>query len=278
MGRHLCGLFAMRKKLFCIATMVTWVGIVSPAFSQYSGFVYSGGGYTYIAPPGSTDVTRKGINSSGQIVGSYYDVSNFTDIHGFLYSAGTYSTIAPSGSPNSTADSINDLGQIVGTSYSNSVFGNPSGYLYSGGSYTPIGALGNTEIGTTGSGPSINTSGQIIGSSGGATFLYSGGGYTTITTGSNTRLESINASGQIVGFVGDQGFLYSAGSYTPINPPGSVATVPLSINASGQIVGFYNNGTCCEGFCTAAGPTRRSISPAFLFQCHQRFRPGRRRF
>jgi hypothetical protein len=47
-------------------------GVVSPAYSDnFVGFLYSGGVYTPIAPPGSTSAAALGINASGQVVGQY---------------------------------------------------------------------------------------------------------------------------------------------------------------------------------------------------------------
>jgi hypothetical protein len=45
------------------------------------GFLYSGGSYTTIDPPGRTGISIAGINDIGQIVGSYNDPSGQ---HGFI--------------------------------------------------------------------------------------------------------------------------------------------------------------------------------------------------
>ncbi len=55
-----------------------------------------------------------GINSSGQVVGSFFDVSSGT--HGFVDTGGLFTTINyPSPNPGTTvANGINDSGQVVG--------------------------------------------------------------------------------------------------------------------------------------------------------------------
>jgi uncharacterized membrane protein len=72
--------------------------------------------YTYttlddpLASAGNTQAY--GINSTGQISGSY---SNASGAHGFLYSGGTYTTLDdPLATNGTSAQGINDMGQIVG--------------------------------------------------------------------------------------------------------------------------------------------------------------------
>jgi uncharacterized membrane protein len=105
------------KALWCATVAASaWLGVVSPAYSE-SGFVYSGGSYTTIAPPDSLNARASGINDSGQIVGSYSNNGSIFggNSSGYLYSGGIYTTIAPPGSTNTFAYSINNSGQIVGT-------------------------------------------------------------------------------------------------------------------------------------------------------------------
>ena len=71
-----------------------------------------------MATPGNTQAY--GINSTGQISGSY---SNASGGHGFLYSGGTYITLDdPSANVGGTsAVGINAFGQVVG------IYGSTSG-------------------------------------------------------------------------------------------------------------------------------------------------------
>jgi probable HAF family extracellular repeat protein len=91
------------------------VGYYEDASFHFHGFLLSGGVYTTLDDPSATGATfAKGINGSGQIVGSY---ANATGNHAFLYdpNGGTYTTLddplAGSGPGNGTfARGINDLG------------------------------------------------------------------------------------------------------------------------------------------------------------------------
>jgi hypothetical protein len=60
----------MKAKLSAaFAATFALFGVLSPAYSDQFGFLYSRGSYTTIAPPGSTSTTALGINASGQVVG-----------------------------------------------------------------------------------------------------------------------------------------------------------------------------------------------------------------
>jgi hypothetical protein len=108
-------------------------GVVSPSDGgDDTGFLYRGGSFTTIAPPGSISSTALAVNASGHVVGQYAIESTPC---GFLYRDGSYTTIAPPGSSLTYPRAINKAGQIVGGYQS----GDSSfGFLYSGGSYTTI--------------------------------------------------------------------------------------------------------------------------------------------
>jgi uncharacterized membrane protein len=83
------------------------------------GFLLDQGNYTTLDVPGAIQMTRTsatGINASGQIVGSYYEVFNHDHHHGFLLDQGSYTTLDVPGSSyaDTHATGINDSGQIVG--------------------------------------------------------------------------------------------------------------------------------------------------------------------
>src|SRR6516225_10933957 len=111
----------MKRSLCSLMALGLLVGVTGRAMAQPS--------YTFstLDVPGSFYAFSyaTGINTSGQIVGRYYDAAFRT--HGFLYDHGSYTTLdmLPNG--------INDSGQIVG--------GN---LLYSGGSYTTLDVPGST--------------------------------------------------------------------------------------------------------------------------------------
>src|SRR5207302_313960 len=86
-----------------------------------TGFLYSGGTYTDINPPGGETfqggTAAAGINDSGQIAGWYTTGLNaFTGFrqHGYVYSGGSYTTLDdPLASGATQANGINNFGTIV---------------------------------------------------------------------------------------------------------------------------------------------------------------------
>jgi probable HAF family extracellular repeat protein len=80
------------------------------------GFLYSGGAFTLLDPPGSVFALATGISDTGQVVGSFSDGNPYTGFRGFLYDAGSY-TIVDLPGRETFVQGINDAGQIVGYSY-----------------------------------------------------------------------------------------------------------------------------------------------------------------
>jgi probable HAF family extracellular repeat protein len=217
------------------------------------------GGYVFKTiddPNAVTGITTSGINSRGDVVGTFYDVNG--NPHGFLRTSdGQYTTIQdpPNAFPGSTvAYGINDREQIVG-SYSDATIGAVHGFLRSrDGQYTQLddpNSAGFTVGFTVANG--INAPGQIVGYYYDAKnfvhgFLLSGGQYTNIddpNAAGFTDAFGINARGQIVGAYDDasgalHGFLRSRdGHYTTLDDPSGVYTSAFGINDRGQIVGYY---------------------------------------
>jgi probable HAF family extracellular repeat protein len=118
--------------------------------------------YTYTPlddPAGLPGTTQAyGINTSGQIVGTY-SLGPHKD-YGFLYNGGTYTTIVdPASAQETFAEGINDGGQVVGF-YLDASGTTRHGFFYNGTTYTTIDdSLGIN--GTTAEG--INNAGQIAG-------------------------------------------------------------------------------------------------------------------
>jgi probable HAF family extracellular repeat protein len=200
-----------------------------------------------------------GINSSGEIVGSYTDANQVT--HGYLLSGGQYTTLDdPNAGGTTTARGINDRGQIVGTYFGNLGTG-LHGFVLDHGQYTtiddPDAIPGSTQAG------GINASGTIVGtyldhnvvvhgyvlSHGQCTTLDDPDAGTGVVQG--TYALGINASGQIVGFYVDanyafHGYVLSGGKYTTIDAPDAApeffqGTTASGINDRGQIVGGYTD-------------------------------------
>ena len=79
----------------------------------FHGFLDTAGSFTQIDPPGGVDITATGINSAGQIVGSFF--TDGTGQHGFIDTGGSFTQIDVPGGSDTDAEGINDRGQIVGT-------------------------------------------------------------------------------------------------------------------------------------------------------------------
>ena len=147
-------------------------GLETTVNPSIDGFVRQGGTYSDViypnVPPsvvqpasGYSGINRAyGINSAGDIVGSYFarfdQVSN--GFHGFLLSNGIYSTFDfPTDTYHATlAYGINDMGQIVGD------FTDSNGshaYLYSSGTFAALNIAGSSRSQAFG----INNLGQIVG-------------------------------------------------------------------------------------------------------------------
>lgn len=122
------------------------VGFYFDQASTVHGFLLSGGTYTTIdQPPGAF---ARGLNSTGQIVGSYAG-------HGFILSDGSYTTLDSRFGP-TAALAINDASQIVGTYLVEDRY---HGFVLDGDSYSRFDAPNSFD--TTASG--INDAGQIVG-------------------------------------------------------------------------------------------------------------------
>jgi probable HAF family extracellular repeat protein len=221
--------------------------LLSKTRSIIAGFLYSGGAYSRIGVPGSTDINTwpTGINNAGQIVGYYQSNGSGTGpFFGFVFNVhqGTYTTISVPGSPSTQALGINQAGQVVGKY-------DGHGFLFSAGSYTTLDVPGSKA--TTAAG--INTSGQVVGdytdtSGKSHGYLLNGGNYTTLDMpdSSSTKATGINGFGQIVGEYNDQfSFVLNNGTYSMVDVPGSTSTFAEGINDLGDIVGYYtdSNGT-----------------------------------
>jgi len=229
------------------------VGLSSSAFADV---------FETIDYPGAVSTIAAGINNKGQIVGQYF---NGTDYFPFLYSGGVFSTINDPGltSPYTNAAlGINDAGQITITSEAGSGF--PTGALDNGGSISGFRYPGSSYTGAIG----INNSGEISGYFSntsnffGQGFTYSGGVFSVFDVpfpgAMQTFAYGLNNSGQIVGDYYDasgyHGFLDSGGLFSPISVPGAPnATSASGINDSGQIVGYYHLPSGYNGFLDNGG-------------------------
>jgi probable HAF family extracellular repeat protein len=227
--------------------------------------------------PGGTNTAAHGINSAGQIVGTYTGAGGTL---GFLYNGGNFSAIAMPGAIVTHPSGINSAGQIVGF-YDVAGNGSHNGFLYLGGTFSIIDVPGASTTQAL----AINDAGQIVGAytdaAGEHGFLCLGGTFTSLDVPGaiSTSARAIDNAGEIVGtytdanslahgflyaggafsevgpgqdlirgvndadqIVGIPGFLYIGGILSPIDVPGAAGgTDPEAINDAGQIAGFYSD-------------------------------------
>jgi len=243
------------------------------------GFLLTGDRFAPIDFPAASFTIAQGIDSRGNIVGSYHDRDGKS--HGFLLSGGVFSSIDFPGAIGTVALGINTPGDIVGT-YTDTTGQYPwptsHGFLLSGGVFSSIdfpGALITTAW-------KINSAGQIVGrykSLDGKFHIYllcrhqgecSQSGQLSPRSGSFTSIDfpgafqtatgvfgadgGINPQGDLAGLYCSappclinaaghlHGFVLSGGEFTSFDFPGSViATTATGINPRGDIVGAYRD-------------------------------------
>ena len=244
------------KKFLKVALISTFAYLVTPSGIAMA-LAYR---FTTIDVPGAIGTTARGVNDSGEIVGSFFDD---TGSHGFLYKGGTFATLGPPGASQSDAASINNAGQIVG-SFTDSA--GQHGFLNVGGAFTTIDFPGATST----SALAIDNAGRILGSfgtpNGFSHFIAEGSNFTAFSCPGDFCFD-FNDSGRVVGirrdehapipFVAD----IDGGNFDDLFIPGSFDTTPSGINNTGQIVGTFldvisgDDMSCCSqrGFINVGG-------------------------
>jgi len=156
------------------------------------------GTYTQIDYPGATLTEVRGINSAGDITGSYLDNAGIEN--GFLLREGAYTDISYSNLPHTLVLGINDFDKVVGYAYDK---GPAIGFSYDlqTQTFTTIKFPGARSTWPT----AINNAGKIA-------------GY-FVESGQQRGFELVNSN------------------YHLINPPGSTLTYVFGIAASGAVVG-----------------------------------------
>jgi uncharacterized membrane protein len=195
-----------------------------PILGNQGGFKVVDGTTSNLVVPGGTQATwASGINSLGQISGTYQDSDG--NKHGFVLNGSTYykiddpSTVAGGGT---SGGGINDKGDIVGF-YDSKDGGR--GFLLSGSTFSTLSFSDSVQTYARG----LNRLGQIVG-------------------------DYVDAAGN------DRGFLYSNGRYTTLAPPGATWTEAYGINAQGEIVGTYIAADgVVHGFIATAVPEPASV-------------------
>jgi probable HAF family extracellular repeat protein len=231
------------------------VPIVVASLLAFAPFALAQGTYTQIDYPGATFTLVYGIDTAGDIVGSY----TATTTHGFLLSGGVYSSIDHPGSRDTDIYGLNDVGQMVGMATDKDYQSHAFVYDLSDQSFTQIRYPGAQHTGAV----AINNAGMIAGdfsNLGGPDTGFESDGHKyrpiTMPNWSNSFVYAVSTSGKLLGFGSGSGgggvFLFAGGTYKKINVPGN----PLGMNpagdaivgteqlSSGSIVGFlFQSGT-----------------------------------
>ena len=248
------------------------IGTYGDSDGYVQGFVMSGGNYRTLAFPGATETYPEGINSRGEIVGTYAPPPPNDGLCSFLYSAGHYSTILTACSIGRSydirANGINNSDAIVADSV-NHVAGIHRGVVnVNGNNEFGYSYAGNLSIGLTGinNNPIPVIVGSYSSQSGVHGLIFHG---TEPASGTSfdvpgavyTNPYGVNDSGQIAGCYtsnSDHGFVDTAGSFSAIDYPGATRTCAYGIDngsgvvASYDIVGFYDTPGHEHGFIATA--------------------------
>jgi probable HAF family extracellular repeat protein len=228
---------------------INTAGDIVGTYAAGYGFLLSGGTYTTIAYPGAESTTPFAINDKGQIVG-YAEFSDASHV-GFLYSvaAQSFTEIAYS-SQNTVVTGINESGVMTGYYYSGE--GSGIGFILDGSAWRFLGSSKYPR--------GITTSGAVAGnveSNGNELFMFTfdKGQYQRIQHPSEEfiLLEGVNPAGDsFVGYYISNnlfyGFLCQNGSFSSLLFPGSNSTNANGINAAGVIVGQFQDASGIHGF------------------------------
>ncbi len=167
----------------------------------YEGFVYSGGKFTTVNFPKSTETQAIGINDKGHVVGLYVDSAGAQ--HGFVKKGTKYTSIDVKGDSSTEAWGINNADQMAVFAISSA--GSYESFVYNGKTFKKI---IDPNAGTSGTiardvnnkgdvaGAYFNSSGQEVG------FLLHGGTYYDVMdpkANNNTRPDGVNDKLEIVG-------------------------------------------------------------------------------
>jgi uncharacterized membrane protein len=219
---------------------------------------------TTIDVPGATVTSVSGINSAGDMVGSYGQ-SNSEDSSGFLYSNGAYSYFDYPGQQVTIPGGINDSGLIVGLATQDaSERYSVVGFLYDGTIFTTLQDGGNSVTNAYG----INDAGAVVGSVGSNVDSWGGieeknGHYKPIDFPgypqqcSYAFAEGINSRGQVAGYtvcgLYVYGYVLTSGKFLSIQYPAATETAAFGINDGGTVVGWYGDGQYTYAFASIHG-------------------------
>lgn len=226
----------------CSGSQPAWHGFYFDGISTWSPIQF----------PGEIAGGAYGINSAGQIVGSWEDQANCW--HGYIYNAGTYTSYS---NPNAVCAQggtsffgINDAGQVSGVYYTNSGW---QSFVYYKNSYYLVGYPAQTYTSAWG----LNGQGMITGASSGASgqigFVEAPsppswtGPYNSFfdAAGIATFGRGISNNGDVAGYYevsyqNDFALIWSDSvQFASFQYPPNQDTYATGVNDFGQVVGFY---------------------------------------
>ena len=186
------------------------------------GFLLSGGTFKTIDPPGAHGALAEGINSTGDIVGSYFADGSFNgngQAHGFLLRGGVFTTIDFPGASYTEAWRITDSGQVIGRYHTGD--GKFHVYVFSNGNFSSVPDLAGA----------VQTATLEVGG-------FNGDGDVAATYCSSTPCPwgfggLTNSTGNL------HGFLLRGGVYATIDLPEATVTTAFGLNSFGDVVGGY---------------------------------------
>lgn len=251
-----------RPKMFTTAALFLTLGLTLIAYepgdeARRQDFNY----YTFDALPDATATTAWGINSRGDIVGSY---TKGGVTYGFLLSDGVLTTIDYEGAASTEARGINARGDIVGVyriALEPSL--NVHGFLRDKhGQFTPVNVPDHTNTIPQ----RITNSGVIVGCRHDADTMGTMRGIVIdahdlredgdVDEYGETDAYASMSNGAtpdgrlIVGFFMDRmmanrsrGYLLYGDTVIPFDVPGSASTGAWDVNARGEVVGVYRDNT-----------------------------------
>jgi hypothetical protein len=214
--------------------------------------------------PGAVGTRAFGINSRGDVVGSYTDA---TGTHGFVQRRGTITSIDYPGAATTEAWGINPRGDIIGR-YTIANVAGTRGFLLSHGTYTDISIRKPDQSYHLITLPTkIGASGEIVGCFHDASSLQDMYGYVqrgssvttfalptvTAPTGSAAMHNGVMpGGGVVVGLVFPtattaRGYVVTPDTLTFVDFPGSTNTQVWDVNPSGTMVGQYLGGGRTNG-------------------------------
>jgi uncharacterized membrane protein len=205
----------------------------------------SSAGVRSIDVPGAVATRAFGINTRGEIVGSYTDA---TGTYGFLWRKGEVTTIVFPGAISTEAWGINPRRDIVGR-YRIAGDARTFGFLLRRGVYTDISVPGHLHTLPI----KIAPSGVIVGCFHDTNFLQDMRGYvqrrdqvSSFELLPSTMHNGVARGGRLIAGISFDSptvvhsYVLDRGAYTQFDFPGATFTQAWDVNPSGKVVGYFN--------------------------------------